>query len=248
MDREGSVCKLNNKGLSLVELLVAIAIAAIVAASIAGLMTFAVRQYRNESVNTQMQYELQSNINMIMDEVMASQTMVVDQNGIAIATVGAPYTKYALFGKVTATGFDGVIFVSSSADADHKFKLYMDRFTDASTDPKAVAEAAYTRVSSHFSDDPNPYLLGENVTRFVIEPDPETGTCLMPDPKDATKYLYTNPISVKVELNFEKNGWGDKKYNKHVEEVTYMRNRLSNPVYVGVSDVFKTYTLKKKDE
>ncbi len=240
--------KLNNRGLSLVELIIAVSIAAIVSGTVAALITYSIRMYRNESVNTAVQYELQTNLNMMMDEIMASQTMVVDQNPVAITTEGAPYTKYALFGKVTNSGFDGVIFVSSAADANNRFKVYMDRFTDASTDPKTVASTAYTRVSSHFDDDPNPYLLGEDLTRFVIEPDPDTGTCLMPDPEDATKFVYTNPISVKVELNFEKNGWGDKKYNKHVEDKTYMRNRLSSPIYVGVSGAFKEYTVKKKDE
>ena len=50
--------KLNDKGLSLVELIVAISIGVIVSASIAALLTFSIRMYRNESVNTSMQYEL----------------------------------------------------------------------------------------------------------------------------------------------------------------------------------------------
>ncbi len=242
----GKDLKQNNKGLSLVELLVAISIGAIVAGSIAALMTFAIRMYRNESVNTQLQYELQSNLNMMMDEIMSAQTLVVDQNNIAITTMGEAYTKYALFGTVRSTGFEGVIFVSSAAGSDGTFKVYMDRITSTLTDPKEVAAAAYTSVTAHFADDPNPYLLGEFVTRFVIQPDPHS-TCFSVDPKDSTKHLYTNPVSVSVELDFKKKGWGDKEYKKHVKDEVYLRNRLSSPIYVGVSDAFTEYKVKKKD-
>ncbi len=247
MEQKVARAKLNDKGLSLVELLVAISIGVIVAGSIAALMIFAIRMYRNESANTQMQYELQSNLNLMMDEIMASQTLVVDQNAVSESTEGAPYTKYALFGTVKPSGFTGVIFVSSGADSKNRFRVYMDRFTDTSTDVKTVASNAYDRVKSHFADDPNPYLLGQNVTRFVIKPDPD-GNCLVVDPKDSTKYIYTNPIRVKVELNFEQNGWGNKKYNKHVADEAYMRNKLTSPIYVGLSGTFKEYTLKVKEE
>lgn len=247
MEQNVARAKLNDKGLSLVELLVAISIGVIVAGSIAALMIFSIRMYRNESANTQMQYELQSNLNMMMDEIMASQTLVVDQNAVPETTEGAPYTKYALFGTVKSTGFSGVIFVSSGADTNHRFKVYMDRFTDPSTDVKTVATNAYNRVKGHFTDDPNPYLLGQNVTRFVIKPDPD-GNCMGVDPKDSSRYIYTNPVRVKVELNFEQNGWGDKKYNKHVADEAYMRNKLTSPIYVGTSGTFTEYTLKLKEE
>ena len=80
--------KQNNRGLSLVELIVSISIGVIVSGSIAALMVFALRTYRNESVNTSMQYELQTSINMMMDEIMGAQDLVVIQNdGVSITDV-----------------------------------------------------------------------------------------------------------------------------------------------------------------
>ena len=228
----------DNRGLSLVELIIAISIGLIVSGSIAALITFGIRMYRNESVNTSMQYELQTNLNTMMDEIMGSQTVVVIQNsGTDIDHVNTkedvkpPYTKCALFGKFTEGSgadagklkFTGVVFASSSADSDGRFKVYMDRVKDVvGADPSAVAKSCFDTIQTAFSEDPNPYLLGENVVQFVIEPDPED-TCF--DDEDNT---YTNPIPVKVELCFERNGWGDKKYSKHVDDVAYLRNRVSD--------------------
>ncbi len=236
--------KLNDKGLSLVELIVAISIGVIVSASIAALLTFSIRMYRNESVNTSMQYELQTNLNMMMDEIMGASTMVVEQNtGVALTDTGKPYTKFAMFGKVTGSStkkFTGVIFVSSPADSDNKFKIYMNRIKDKDFTGtiRAFAISEYSAVSGTFATNPNPYLLGENATQFIIQPDPNAHSF------DATEKTYTNPIEVKVELQFKRNGWGTKKYSKHVDDITYLRNKVTDSIYIdGVP-----YDFKKNDD
>ncbi|MCR5302172.1 MAG: prepilin-type N-terminal cleavage/methylation domain-containing protein [Lachnospiraceae bacterium] len=276
MSKDPGICKLNNRGLSLVELIVAISIGVIVSASIAGLLTFSIRMYRNESANTSIQYELQSNINMIMDEIMGSQTILVIQNSAAEighvnteGSVKSPYTRCALFGKfesiieegTSKVKFNGVVFVSNmeSDSADGRFKVYMNRVSDiVGTDPKAVAKSCYDTVKGAFSTSPNPYLLGEDLVQFVIEPDPE-GICF-----DESEMTYTNPIPVKVELSFERDGWGSKKYKKHVNDVTYLRNMVDDihqggtdipNVYIGTltgdnieATVYKEYMVEKKKD
>ena len=242
--------KLNDKGLSLVELIVAISIGVIVSASIAALLTFSIRMYRNESVNTSMQYELQTNLNMMMDEIMGASTMVVEQNtGVALTDTGKPYTKFAMFGKVTGSStkkFTGVIFVSSPADSDNKFKIYMNRIKDkdVTSTISALANAEYSTVSGAFATNPNPYLLGENATQFIIQPDPDAHSF------DATEKTYTNPIEVKVELLFERNGWGTKKYSKHVDDITYLRNKVTDSIFIKnpTDSNFVEYKIKKKED
>ena len=241
--------KLNNKGLSLVELIIAISIGVIVSGSIAALITFSIRMYQNESVNTAMQYELQSNINMMMDEIMGSSVFVVEQNPSADVTAGnVLYTKYAMFGNQSSTGFKGVIFVSrSSRVTDGTFKVYMKKVDKTGTDLKTIAADEYTAVSGTFAADPSPYLLGEYVTQFVIEPDPQHVS--FDDITDPANPTYKNPIEVKVELKFEKNGWGSKKYEKHVDDITYLRNKVMNTVYVKDSTgTLREYSLKKKED
>ena len=184
--------KLNDKGFSLVELIIAIAIGAIVSGSIAALMSFAVRNYRDQSVNTQMQYELQTNINQVMNEIMGSTGMVIVQNHNGTGT--APLTKYAVFGNFnadiedsgsgsTVKGFKGVIFASGGLDSSTgKFNIYMNRVEKkySGSTPKAcdVAKDCFNEIEGTFSSSgPNPYLLGENASVFSITPDPDN-SCL----------------------------------------------------------------------
>ena len=220
MNSKSFFLKQDNNGLSLVELIVAISIGVIVSGSIAALLTFSIRTYRNESVNTSLQYELQSNINMMMDEIMGAQSIVVVQNATSDVTSGnLLYTKYALFGKFvdleTKYKFSGVIFASSEKGSDGKYKIYMNRFTDVEGDsPLKIAISCYNTVASGGTQ----FLLGENATQFVIEP----------ISLDDIKKEYNNPISVKVELQFEKNGWGSREYKKHVSDVTYLRNKVTD--------------------
>lgn len=252
--------KLNNKGLSLVELIIAISIGVIVAGSIAALMNFAIRIYRNESVNASTQYELQTNINMMMDEVMESSTVVVVQRG-----GGEPQTKYAMFGTVTPGDkksdpvidpfFKGVIFVPSKANANGRFKLYMKKVESAFSG--TLQELADDEYDVNFGDfdtdsyDPDDdteriqYLMGENATQFEVKVDPNGGTdgrCLKKNVKKKRdvddpdtweyEYNYVNPIEVGVKLKFEKDGWGGRKFEKQVDEVVYMRNKVRDTIYV----------------
>ena len=274
--------KKDNRGLTLVELLVTLAVSAVLAGAVSALIGYSVSTYNRENVNTEMQYELQSNINMMMDEIMGASVFVVKQNSGVDPDKedeGEPYTKYALFGNpytdikladgTVTKGFSGVIFVSASDDTDGnddgRFRIYMNRIVkeEASRDAAmadlcAIAASdlanggGYAEVSGNFSTDPNPYLLGENLTQFVIEPDPNgTSFSHRTDPDDSSKeiYEYTNPIEVKVEISFERDGWGTKKYNKHVEDITYLRNKVTDSVFVDDgSGTFTTYKLKGKED
>ena len=258
--------KLNNKGLTLVELIVAISIGVIVSGAIAALILFAIRTYRNESVNTSLQYELQTNINMMMDEIMGSSAFLVEQNsgvGLTDTDKGA-YTHYALFGnpnvveKVNDTtdkrSFKGVLFVSSSADSKNRFNIYMNRVEteltgDAKADLESIASGALADVETAIAAEtaespvPNPYLLGENVTQFVILPDPNNRF-------NTDDHSYTNPIEIKVVLQFEGTGWGEKEYSKRVDDITYMRNKASEKVFIKNPDetVFTGYELRKVED
>ncbi len=242
--------KTDNRGLSLVELIVAISIGVIVAGSIAALMTFAIRTYRNESVNTEMQYEIQTNINMIMDEIMGSSVFVIEQNnGVdPLDTDKGPYTKYALFGNPNADitvggspakGFKGVIFVSSAADADGKFNIFMDRIEEQIAAGTPLSTYAGTKAAAVTGTE---YLLGENATQFVIQADPNSRF-------DDTKMTYTNPIEIGISLQFEKDGWG-REYSKHVNDTVYMRNKATETVYVKKpgDTSFVEFNLKKKED
>ena len=254
--------QLNNKGFSLVELIIAISIGAIISGAVAALMTFSIRTYKDQSVNADMQFELQTTLNQIMDEVMSSSGMVIVQNS-GTPLVNEPHTKYAVFGNfntdvvdsstgtpTSGKGFKGVIFVAGEPDSDGRFNIYMNRIEKIATGtPQAIATDIYNGIKDEVTEssssylDPNPYLLGMNATVFDLIPDPDNAWINPTASPTPTAIEYINPIAVKIELQFEKDSM-TKVITKHVEDVAYMRNKVKDSVFVdGVE-----YKLKKDDD
>lgn len=264
--RDGNIIleKRNNRGFSLIELIIAVSIGTIVAGAVALLMSSAIRNYRDQSVNADMQYELQTNLNQMMDEIMASSGVVIVHN----SGTAEPRIKYAVFGnfdkeKEVSTGpgvtttekwYDAVIFAPGKP-YDGKFNIYMNR-VEAKTEghtPDQIAESLYTNLtlpdstSSYSSNSEQnnetsaheQYLLGQNASQFnlVLDPLAESGaSCLL------TGNKYQNPLSVKVELKFEKAATATT-IKKHVDDVVYLRNKVTVPIYNdGVM-----YELKKRE-
>lgn len=256
--------KKDNKGFSLVELLVAITIGAVVSGAVIALISFSLKTYNNEKVNSSMQFELQTNLNQIMDEIMASSGMVIKQ-------ADADRTYYAAFGDFTwgakdasnhdlkKVTFDGVVFVSSAPDAQGKFRVYMNRkkvvdAADAKTAVVSMVEDIVTDVASPDFSSADKYLLGENVVKFRLTPDSHnTFLSGVPtkyaynDSSDSsikkTEGRYVNPLSVKVELSVSEMGTG-KTYTKSVVDEATMRNK-------AVVDIFiddKIYMLKSRED
>lgn len=81
--------KLNNKGLSLVEVLVALAIASIVATLIMSLVTSGSRFYKKQSNSIDLQNELQETSNKVADALMeATELYVSEQSGMLVIKTG----------------------------------------------------------------------------------------------------------------------------------------------------------------
>lgn len=231
----------NDKGLSLVELIVAVSIGTIVAASVTALISFAIRSYHNESVNTALQYEIQSNVNQIMDAIMSSSGAVLVQ--------GAGKTNLAGFGQFAKTDsgveFSGIVLASGEPDpTTGVFDIYMRRVSAISgTDESDAVSTAGLPLTSP-SGDMRPYLLGQNAKTFniTIETDITKSSCIVETWTNnvSSPGKYINPILVDVELEFEKDGTG-RKINKMVKDNAIMRNRITSDIWI---DGHK-YVLKK---
>lgn len=244
--------KYNNKGFSLVELIIAVTIGSIVAGSVAALISFSLKVFHNESVNTSMQYEIQTSLNQVMDTIMSSQGMVIGQNSATDVSSGKAYTDYAAFGDFKKQGdgtflFDGVVLVSGPLE-DNKFNIYMDRVTDQAGATELVAvQAAVTNIKNNFTQDPNPYLLGQFAKSFRIEPKKDaSGKYINLYTNAGGERVYTNPITIEVELDFEKDGTG-KTIHKHVKDETYMRNTVKTDIYIGVIGSEVSYKYSKEN-
>lgn len=225
---EMSKKKLNNKGLSLVELLVAISVGVIVSGAIAALMLFAIRMYRNESANLSAQYELQTNVNQIMDTIMGANCYVIQSKEPGSVLISD--THYAAFGKYNTSGFEGVIFVAGAENpiGSGRFNIYMGRDTWSGGTLLAAVQAGVSAIEADMGSN-SQYLLGEGSSQFRIEP-----KVLTVSPKtyfNITSEGYKNPLSVEVELNFQKDATG-KVVDKHVKDEALIRNKISTDIYI----------------
>ena len=70
----------DDRGLSLVELLVAITIGAIVSVSIGSLLVFSLRMYGKQTVDVEMQHEMQTTSNFVIDSIMESDSFIVSKS------------------------------------------------------------------------------------------------------------------------------------------------------------------------
>lgn len=219
----------NNKGYTLVELIAAIGAAAVVAGSIAALISFSMRMFDRESKNTSTQYEIQTNLNQVVDSIEQAQWFAIKDD-----TDG--YVRYAAFGKIQKNASDGKyyyigeIFVTGTRDADNRFNIYMNRYKDGVleiTDIDAPIDSI-EGVESTIKNDI--YLLGEGAKTFTITAASVAPTSSSSSSSTVTVYEFKNPITFNVSMDFEKMSMG-KLISKHVEDKVTVRNFINAKVY-----------------
>ena len=225
-----------NKGFSLVELLVAITISAIVAGGIGYLLTTSLRMYNKDTVDVTLQQELQVTLNQIVDYAMESETIVADFDGT--------YPDYLALGTFESASGSGVLD-KTKLDAQIIWKdgnkLYIKKTTiddfcksanpvdsDFRKIDKSKIESEIPSAGS--SSDAN--LLAQYVTAFEV-----TGIGGIVEVKDeagnVTGHAYENPLSIILELEFEKSVASADR-NKKVEDTASLRNKVTNDIYVNI--------------
>ena len=228
------------------ELIAAISMGVIVAASVAALISYSIKIYHNESVNTALQYEIQTNINQVLDTIMSSSGVVIIQGAgkTDLAGFGSFKETRDLSGNVTAVDFTGVVLGSGDKNpSSGLFDIYLRRVT---AEHAANAQAAVQSAATPFTNptaDKKPYLLGQNAKVFNItmNTDVTKSSCIVKTwVSDTDPGKYINPLLVDVELEFEKDGTG-KKINKRVQDNAIMRNHVTSDIWIDG----KRYVLNK---
>ena len=233
------IIKENNEGVSLVELLVAIAVGAIVSASIAGLIVITTRMYSNESTNIAGQHELQTTLNQTVDSAESAQwfTLSQEMNGSDVVN-----TKYAAFGKLKgaagALKFEGEIFTDNYTGSG-KFNVYMNRYSDLAVGSETNADSAISGAADTIRGKEQ-YLLGEGATKYVVALDTSANRfTTFASAVDGYNGCYENPLAVKVSIEFTKKSMTGE-VTKHVEDMVSFRNRIDKTLFVNS----KKYYLK----
>ncbi|MBR5360572.1 MAG: prepilin-type N-terminal cleavage/methylation domain-containing protein, partial [Lachnospiraceae bacterium] len=148
----------NNKGLSLVELIVAVAILAVVGVAIMGFVAFSSRNYTQANKNVKLQYEQQMTVNRIRDIVLETSRAIAYDDTTHALTVFSDTSGSSL-------AMDGVdadanpiivsrIYFTEAAEGEDAGKLFLltKTLTSSDIDGKKYSEIAITGTGDELTD------------------------------------------------------------------------------------------------
>lgn len=200
--------KLNNKGMSLIELVIAIAIASVVSFLIVTMMVSSTTMFRQESSKIDVQNDLQVLQNQITDALREAKEINIVKCGdsIRIYTGAVNTTTNQLVAEPVAGGS-------------------VEKYTDVIITYK---DNVLYITSAYMEDIPKGYILSENVSDFdiSISGSPIGYTEDVTDSLGVVsgtiyKEYYDNPITVNVSLKI---GTGDKM--KNADMTVQVRNKI----------------------
>lgn len=239
---------MNNKGLSLVELLVALAVSALVLTGLAYMLVSVMNIFARTNANVELQNESQAAMNLAIDNVM-------DANGLCLievedADVGsAPVCVLLGELSISDTDFNSVSFVGDALIWDPSCEeMYLKTFQNITEGALALSGAtsrseaalkAIEEVQKQVLDlpveDRLPYLMSRNVKEFDLKPAsyyvyPPTEQ--KPDPDNPgslhTVYYFSSPMILNIRMKFELEYKPGKYYTRDISEEIAIRNRMPN--------------------
>lgn len=197
----------DNRGITLVELLVSMAIFGIVAAILASITGVVIKFYSSEKVDAGMQYEGQIALNSIMDAVMQTQGIAIVNDTVSVTdtagnTVNKDVTKALFLGEFYTSGgkyyFTGkVIFGDYNSTVA---SLYMIEYTDfeGAADVNATMTAIADDFNAKTTAQKKGHLLAERISSLWVEP--SAGSI---SGAGASAGVFYNPFSVDITIKLE---------------------------------------------
>lgn len=200
--------KLNNKGFSLVEILVALAIASIVATLIMSLITSGTGFYNKQSNSIDLQNELQETSNKVSDALMeATQLEITDDGSILVIKTG------------------------DFSDDDSKVKPKCIVWVKPYGDNNGSLYVMDTEVPASFDDAVEGYCMSKYVEDFSIKID---DSCLKLDEEGNVQIdalgnkIYSQPVMFNISIKVSNNN-----EEKHDSKTITLRNKIDKLVYMG---------------
>ncbi len=227
--------RINNKGLSLIELVVSLGVMSILMALATTLMLSASKYFETQAARTELQNEAQLITNYLTTTIMEATDMNFT---ITDASTGAGvfefYEKDATTGNATGKGSQRVLHFYPDMNM-----LYMVSF-----------ESGVAPTITYGDESARMYLISDEITSFrmsfdygeetnpdaVVEADPDD--MLAATLEDTTTYIVKNPIRVYVEFTMKHNG-----ATSNFEISADCRNTLDDITYTkgGATTTFKAY-------
>lgn len=239
-----------NEGLSLVEVLIALAVGSIVVMGVASLIFASLRLYGTSNANVELQNESQTAMNLVVDTVMGAKglCMKVPENNTdnTNCILLGEYLVVEVAGQYSVRFNGTVVAFSETKNEMYLIDLADDEadFPDKDgdycilaglgSDKEVVQRAGLDRVIAHVDDLINdnkvrPWLMSRYVTscRFTLPEDTlSKGTNNTGD----EVYYFLEPISLHIELGFEYK-YNNKTATRKLEDDAAIRSRLKN-IYI----------------
>lgn len=230
----------DNRGITLVELVVSISIFAVVMTGILSLVSMGTKLYSSEKADVNMQYEAQTALNLIMDYAMQADGVlvrnevqnVVERNG---SHGTRDVTTALLLGEFTNNGtayeYTGIV-ITGDYNASVG-ELYMRQFT-SKVCAATIADSANTLVDSILSlslPDRQKYVMARYVDSMLVSPSAST---LSVDPVTGHHLLH-NPFALDIEVKMEAVSQKTVETKKVSDKVTF-RNRIDSMLYQSLAD------------
>lgn len=207
----------DNRGVTLVELLVAIAVGAIVLSGVTYLIVYSLRLYGNGSATADLANEAQSTLNYIVDTTMQSKGIVLEYDDTTHETSCMLYGEIEYNTTLGRWTYQGAALVTDVAGAH---EIYLAEFPNAGY-PKEAGEnycklnAADAANVSEAAEEIADYVLNSDANRkagllasgiyqcCIYLEDPMSALVDVTDPyTGVTETQYTQPFTVAIQLEF----------------------------------------------
>ena len=237
---------MNNKGLSLVELLVAISVSMLVLGGFAYMIINVMNMFARTNANVDLQNESQTAMNLVIDNIMDATGVCMIE--VPDASVGAA-PVCVLLGDlaISDTDYNSVSFVGDAVIWDPaKKEMYLKTYRNitegalpisGATSESEAAIKAIEEVRDQVLNLPDDsrlqYLMAQYVSGFDVKTAdyytfPASEEKPDPDNPGSTKtvHYYTAPIVLKMQMNFELEYKAGKIYKREIQEEIAIRNRM----------------------
>lgn len=243
INRQQTTEKNKNSGMSLVELLVAFAVSAVILTGLSYMLITSLRLYSRTNANVDAQNESQTALNLVLDSIMQAEGVCLVEEDPSSLAVDA--MTCALFGKLDFHDDKSMVFTGAAILwQPSSEEMYMMSGTYALGNYTTKAQAPLEAVAAMKGqlpadrEDRLPYLMAQNITSFQIKTEesnfaiPETTPAPGEDASTfISKYYFKNPLILDVSMTVQVAYQGDRTVAREMEDSVAVRNRL-NEVYI----------------
>lgn len=241
----GKISK-DNRGVSLTELLAAFAVSAIVLAGIAYLLITSLRLSGRNNVGAEVQSEVQTTMNLILDEIMeaegvcmriapsGSSTECLLLGDMDIRQEGRGFAFYYQGNALVAddTGGNGTLYLAEFPNDDTRYGVSADgycRLGTAGTETESILDALWNAedyVLGLSESERLRYLLGRDILACEITPVFSYGEKTVTERGvDVVKQYFAEPLIFSVMLHVKRD-YGDGIVERRLEDRVSVRNRI----------------------